>query len=158
MENKCNICGVTGDEAEFYKGLTSRCKECHKKKVRENRRANAEYYKKYDAERFQKDPKVRARHRRYQKTEAGKASMNRARKKWLEENPMRRAASTMVNNAVRDGKLLKPDKCSECGASGRIDGHHEDYNKPLDVKWLCRSCHVKAHDQFKTKTYKDHGE
>ncbi len=27
----------------------------------------------------------------------------------------------------------------------KVDAHHEDYAKPLVVKWLCRSCHVSLH-------------
>lgn len=49
------------------------------------------------------------------------------------------------------GELVKPDKCSECGTEGRIDGHHEDYSKPLEVMWLCGECHRKRHKQFQRK-------
>lgn len=145
MTHTCNVCGVTSDAAEFYTGLKSRCKECHKRLVKENRKEKEEYYKKYDAERFQNDPRVRDRHRKYRKTEKGKASMAAAREKWLQDNSDKKAAHTILNNAVRDGRVQKPKVCSSCGVSGRIEGHHEDYTKPLDVVWLCRSCHVRTH-------------
>lgn len=38
-----------------------------------------------------------------------------------------------------------PDNCSKCGAIGPVDGHHEDYSKPLEVLWLCRPCHANIH-------------
>lgn len=145
MIHTCKICSKTSDEVGFYNRVTSRCKECHKKKVRENRKAKADYYREYDAHRYQSDPKVKARHKRYQETPRGKASMTLARKRWDSKNPIKRAASQMVNNAVRDGKLQKPSNCSECGAGGRIEGHHSDYNKPLDVDWLCPTCHTARH-------------
>lgn len=142
----CNICDVTSEFAEFYTGVTSRCKECHKACVRANRAKNVDYYREYDAKRFQEDPRVRKRHVRYQKTDAGKESLNKSRRKWLEENSDKRAAHTILNNAVRDGRVNKPDCCSRCHAQPeRIDGHHADYTKPLDVIWLCRQCHVDIH-------------
>jgi hypothetical protein len=145
MTHTCKICGVTSDVAEFYERVNSRCKECHKAKARENRAAKADYYKAYDARRYQEDPKVRARHRRYQKTEAGKKSLKKAKEKWLKCFPERRAAHVLLNNALRYGKVTKSKVCEVCGASGRIEGHHEDYTKPLDVKWLCKKCHVEKH-------------
>ncbi len=130
---------------QFYKNDRT-CKECRKAMVRKNRAEKAEYYRAYDRERFKNDPKVAERHRRYQSTEAGKQSINRAHAKWKAGNPDRYACHNAVNNAVRDGKLVKPDSCEKCGASGvKIHGHHDDYSKPLDVRWLCPACHVEWH-------------
>lgn len=47
--------------------------------------------------------------------------------------------------AVRMGQLIRPDLCERCGRKGRVDGHHHDYSKPLDVEWLCRTCHMAEH-------------
>ena len=145
MTHTCKICGSTSDTSEFYAGVRNRCKECHKDKVRENRAKKADYYRFYDAKRFQEDAKVRERHRRYQASDAGKASMNLSRKKWLVANADKRAAHIILGNAVRDGRKVKPDNCEVCGSGGRIHGHHHDYTKPLDVKWLCPTCHRKEH-------------
>ena len=145
MTHTCKVCDVTSDAAEFYKGVNTLCKECHKKKVRENRTAKADYYRQYDADRYQNDPKVKKRHRRYAKTDAGKEALAKANKKWLKANGEKRAAHVILGNAVRGGRVLKPDTCSECGSGGRIEGHHHDYALPLDVTWLCRQCHVDEH-------------
>ncbi len=71
--------------------------------------------------------------------------MGRARKKWLEANPEKRAAHVLLGSAIKRGDVEKPDVCQECGAGGRIHGHHEDYSKPLEVDWLCATCHAKRH-------------
>jgi hypothetical protein len=65
-------------------------------------------------------------------------------KRWIKRNPLKRAAQVMVNNAVRDGRLLKTP-CEACGSASHIQAHHEDYSNPLEVNWLCRSCHVQVH-------------
>lgn len=50
-----------------------------------------------------------------------------------------------VHRALKEGRLVKPSACSACGAEAKyIDGHHHDYDKPLEVIWLCRSCHSAA--------------
>jgi hypothetical protein len=46
-------------------------------------------------------------------------------------------------NAVARGKL-KRGTCEVCG-SKRTQGHHEDYSKPLEVRWLCREHHDEEH-------------
>lgn len=57
--------------------------------------------------------------------------------------------------AVRDGLIVAKDKCEHCGrertrgASGRILAHHPDYSKPLEVIWLCYTCHRKEHNRLK---------
>lgn len=48
--------------------------------------------------------------------------------------------------AVRNGVLIKPDHCEVCGKkSVKIDMHHKDYTKPLDIVWVCKQCHHEIH-------------
>jgi hypothetical protein len=145
MTKKCKVCGATDKDAEFYAGVNNRCKDCHKELSRQNRAKNIDYYREYDRKRFQDDPRVRERHKRYQDTDAGKAAALRSRKKWLGQNPEKRAAHVILGNRIRDGHIVKPDTCEACGLKARLDGHHHDYSKPLDVEWLCRKCHVDRH-------------
>lgn len=52
-------------------------------------------------------------------------------------------ARAKVNYLLRTGKLNRPLVCTKCGKSGDIRAHHENYDKPLEVVWLCNSCHSK---------------
>jgi ribosomal protein S27AE len=47
--------------------------------------------------------------------------------------------------------LIRPDTCSKCGESGYIVAHHHDYDKPLDVIWLCLRCDRQLHADLKRK-------
>ena len=64
---------------------------------------------------------------------------------FLLENKMAdRQASMLLRQAVKRGEVTKPKKCERCGKftiQQSLSGHHNDYSKPLDVKWLCKSCH-----------------
>ena len=53
--------------------------------------------------------------------------------------------------ALKEGRLKKPNNCQECGCESKIEGHHQDYFKPLSVLWLCRKCHGKY--RGKSKNY-----
>ena len=57
----------------------------------------------------------------------------------------------LVNMRIRRGRLARPDHCSQCGKPCKPDGHHDDYLKPAEVLWLCRSCHMKRHFQLAQK-------
>lgn len=50
-----------------------------------------------------------------------------------------------VNEAVKKQKLFRPKDCPYCGKKTKIEGHHPDYNKPNEIMWLCKSCHIKLH-------------
>lgn len=145
MKN-CKKCDAQKELVEFYKN-DSTCKECRKEMVRANRASKVDYYREYDRRRFKDDPRVKERIKRYQNTEAGKLSIKNSKIKYIEQNPVKRAAHVILGNAVKNGKIVKPAHCSGCGCTGRIHGHHDDYSQPLVVRWLCPPCHKKWHDE-----------
>lgn len=62
-------------------------------------------------------------------------------------------SQNLLESAVRAGRLVPPTTCEECGqdpgrcSDGRrkLHAHHDDYNKPLEVRWLCQPCHHAWH-------------
>ena len=60
--------------------------------------------------------------------------------------PERNNARVLVYHAVKRGDLVRPTSCPKCGSSDRrIDAHHRDYSKPLEVEWSCSRCHGREH-------------
>ena len=58
-------------------------------------------------------------------------------------NSIKNKANSFVDYAIRKGKLTR-QPCEECGAE-KTEAHHDDYAKPLEVRWLCRSHHRQWH-------------
>jgi len=62
---------------------------------------------------------------------------------------IKQRARSAVKRAIKSGKLTRPNRCENCGhyypPSYKLQAHHEDYNKPLDVVWLCIRCHKREH-------------
>lgn len=152
---RCMKCERTKPLSDFYKhpkmadGHLNKCKDCAKRDVRGNRLANIEHYTMYDNQRAFDPERVAARDE-YAKTEAYRESHGRSTKAYRERNPERYKAQTAVNNAVRDGKLIKPARCG-CGGPGKVQAYHDDYSKPLEVRWMCHVCHEREHHGERTR-------
>lgn len=68
------------------------------------------------------------------------------KKQWAKNNGYKTSASLVVNGLVKKGEIIKPDSCGSCGIRGeKIHAHHPDYNFPLRILWLCKSCHQIVH-------------
>lgn len=64
-----------------------------------------------------------------------------------EKRLKRTRAHSEVNKAIAEGRLQRKP-CKICGEL-ETEGHHTDYDKPLNVVWLCREHHTKAHMKLK---------
>ena len=140
---KCKKCEAEKEVTEFY-NKDKTCKECRKSAVRANRMAKSDYYREYEKKRANNPERVAAR-KAYSKTDIGKAAHRRATKKWIESNTIKRAVHILTGNAIRDGVLIKR-KCEVCQAK-KVNAHHDDYAKPLDVRWLCDRHHKDWHKE-----------
>lgn len=106
-----------------------KCKDCTKADVKARRIVRHEQVCAYDRERF-KTPERKTQSR---------ASLRRQR----ERHPEKARARNAVGNAVRDGRLAR-QPCEVCGTP-KSQAHHDDYAKPLDVRWLCFRHHREHH-------------
>lgn len=70
-------------------------------------------------------------------------------RRYRERFPEKERAKQAVNRAIRNGSLV-PQPCEVCG-SKKVHAHHDEYSKPLDVKWLCPKDHASRHVQLRRK-------
>jgi hypothetical protein len=155
---QCFRCGELKPYEEFHKktrskdGYSSWCKSCYheydakrwpdrykteapimrtraKKFYGEHKKERLEYI--YDWEKSNPD-KVRVARKTYHK----KHDLPN-RKKIYAQNTARRA--------IKSGKIVVPDICTACKKNKnqvkRLELHHPDYDKPLEVYRVCSKCH-----------------
>jgi hypothetical protein len=67
------------------------------------------------------------------------------KREWAGRNPEKRKAQWAVNNAIRDGRMVR-QPCEVCGE--KAQAHHDDYSKPFDVRWLCTTHHGEVHRRY----------
>jgi ribosomal protein S27AE len=134
---ECFKCNQVKPLSEFYAhpqmadGHLNKCKECNKADVRQN----------YVAKRLAYAAYYQAREQTARRKEQVRRYAENSRKL----SPEKYAAHTAVGNAVLDGRL-KRQPCEVCGAE-KVEAHHDDYSKPLDVRWLCFKHHREVHGQ-----------
>lgn len=131
MMKLCATCQVEKPLSEFYGngyGFPN-CRECTKARARAHYAATISKQHAYEKRRN------RTGHRR--------AYLTAACQKHRAANPERYRARTAVSNALRDGRLTRCP-CEVCGAK-KVQAHHDDYLKPLQVRWFCQRHHDTAH-------------
>jgi len=171
----CINCGKLKELEDYYvhpkmkDGHLNKCKACCKLHALKNRYKNIEYYKEYDKSRFMNPERVRGR-QIYAESEAGQNAQRLANarwvilnpekraaiiKKWNDANKEKRSAQGKVSTALKNGKLLKKN-CQICD-NIKSQAHHKDYNRPLDVEWLCATCHANEHIRLKAEIREANG-
>ena len=163
MKKTCRDCGIEKDVKEFdvrtpsKDGYRNNCKECRRKKVADyaktdngkmaRQEANKKYFStekgKKTKQRYAETDKRKAVVKRFTASEKNIKAQKIRKERQQKLHPNRYAANVILNNAVRDEKLEKLP-CFICGAK-KVEGHHPDYDRPLDVVWLCPKHHRKLH-------------
>lgn len=137
---QCFKCKAVKPLSDFYKhnmmadGHVNKCKECNKNDVTEHRNKNLEKIREYDRARGKESKRVKAT------TEITRA--------WRAEDSRRSVAHSQVARAIRNGTLVR-QPCIRC-AEAKTLAHHEDYDHPLVVMWLCQACHKQRHKELLT--------
>jgi len=153
----CYACHQTKPRTEFYRnrsrhdGLQSKCKECTAQYQR-SPHGNEIHRRAY--RRYRQSPAGVASRLKYQKTDKCKTNNIESQRRQRVASRARFRATDAANNAIREGRLC-PCPCEVCGlapakVNGRqaIEAHHDDYSKPLDVRWLCRKHHLEVHGKM----------
>lgn len=130
----CRGCGQSLPIEDFYVhlkmvgGRLNFCKRCVRERMRQQRLSDPT---------LQERERKRGERRGFDQTRMAK---------YRPAFAMR--AHSAVRRAILSGALTRPSKCSECGASDKvIEAAHEDYARPLDVRWLCHRCHSRWDQQ-----------
>lgn len=126
----CFKCGAEKPLLEFYKhlkmkdGHLNKCKDCAKKDVGGHRSDNLDQIREYDRKR-------------------GNRQASDYLPEYRRKYPKKYKAHGLVASSLRSGKLKKLP-CEQCGSVKSV-AHHDDYNQPLDVRWLCQAHHKQWH-------------
>lgn len=139
---KCPDCGRQWDKTS--RSTSNRCHPCRRAweiAWRERRKTEGrpvvtprmprEWHREYEAA-YREKPGKRATAAQNQKRYRSDPSLR-----------FRHKARWMVNRAIMAG-ILNRQVCEICGVA-KTQAHHDDYSKPLKVRWLCITHHAAVH-------------
>ena len=127
-------------------GRLNKCKQCCLGYEKQRREEDGDVIRERDRKRNMEPHRVAARYA-YQHSDRGRSIANPIKRAWADRNPRKRAAQILFRNRQRYDLSLTPQPCIHCGA--KAHGHHENYDKPLEVIWLCPQHHKDRHKEMK---------
>lgn len=78
---------------------------------------------------------------RYRSTDKGRKKVYESVYRSIKRNKNKQNARCLLRYHIKQGNIERPSICSVCNVNTKVEGHHEDYSKPLNVVWCCRDCH-----------------
>lgn len=161
VNKKCKRCEKVLPISAFYvhpqmaDGHLNICKDCVRNRAQVYRQENLERIREYDRQRGrtkehnQKNLQL-AHDLKATNPEKYKEQKEKRNSNYVQKHPDRRRAHIMVWNKLRDKKLdRKP--CEVCGTARKVEAHHDDYSKPLEIRWLCKKHHMELHRAINDK-------
>lgn len=144
----CALCPATFFQNHSQHKYCDGCRdEGRKLKMQEWANNNRESLREYSRRQYRKNAaKICAKTKAYAKTESGRRMRATCEANQRIRNPHKIAARQMVRCAIVCGVLVKK-ACERCENS-KAEAHHDDYTKPLEVKWLCHRCHRIRHQEL----------
>ena len=117
-------------------------KQKHKAEINKRRRENYVNTEELKAYRKANKEKVLMACKKWR--ENNREEHNFKNQKWKNENPNKVEAETQAYCNI---KIPTEQLCESCNKEYAVDRHHEDYDKPLEVMLVCKSCHYKLDEQ-----------
>ena len=140
IEKECLRCGlpkdlsVSGKDKRHKDGRESSCKDCISRYNREYHTAHRDHILTNHRVWLNDNKDHVTEYRR-----AHREKISEHSRSWIVKNPEKATAYRKVRNAIKSG-VLDRLPCEVCG-SKKSHAHHDDYNKPFEVKWLCATHH-----------------
>lgn len=148
MDKICRKCGKSYPNTSQFFGKAVSCRGGLRRSCKKCKSAYDKHYRQKHSQRIKErshNSYINNREERLEKCRTYNKNHpeinRRASEKYRENNPEKKKAHQLLNNAVCAGRVVKPDLCSNCKKKRRLEAHHEDYSKPYDVEWLCCKCH-----------------
>lgn len=107
-------------------------------------KANPEKFK-ASQRKHRQTAKYKAKIKARRQTEAYKKERVKSVKAWRDRNPQKDKAQRYVALALFFGDLVR-GLCEITGCLRPTVAHHDNYTKPLEVRWLCRQHHAAVHN------------
>jgi len=143
----CPKCENEKETTGFYKDRAGRCKRCISDDVKKYYVLNRQNILSAKRKHYRENRRVVERNH-YKTDDERRLAGVRAVTKWIRRNPEKKRAHLVVGYKIKKGEM-EPEPCKICGSENDLNAHHENYDLPLEVTWLCRSCHFLWHSLLK---------